>query len=113
MSATTHRAPGFFWLLIVFFFFTVAGAVLSLRPGTEHANPRDGERAQLAAEIKASHQDALTKMGLVWGDSSKTLSVLLPKLQGMAPSTSAMVVPGSPTQLKQAAAAAPAAATTK
>lgn len=110
MSASTHRAPGFFWLLIVFFLFAVAAAVLNAFKGPEHLNPRDDERAKLAAEIKSSHQDSLAKMGLVWGDSSKTLSGLLPKIQAMAPSKSTMLVPGSPTQLKQAAAAAPAAA---
>jgi hypothetical protein len=107
-SASTNRAPGFFWILAVFATFAIVAALLNLFGQQERPNPRDGERAALAAEIKKGHQDSLKKMGLVWGDSNKTLAGLLPKLQSLTPVKSTMVVPGSPTQLKQAAAAAPA-----
>jgi hypothetical protein len=108
MSASSNRAPGFFWLLAVFTVFAIGGAVLNLFGSQERPNPRDDERAALAAEIKTSHQANLGKMGLVWGDSTATLKAMLPKVVAMKPSTSTVAVPGSPTQLKQAAAAAPA-----
>jgi hypothetical protein len=110
MSASSNRAPGFFWLLVVFTIFAIAGAVLNWFGAQDRPNPRDGDRAALAAEIKASHQDNLKKMGLVWGESTPALKDLLPQVTAMKPSTSTALVPGSPTQLKQAAAAAPAAA---
>jgi hypothetical protein len=108
-SASTNRAPGFFWILAVFATFATTAALLNWFGEQERPNPRDAERAALAAEIKKGHQDSLKQMGLVSGNSTGTLAAVLPKLQAMTPSKSAMLVPGSPTQLKQAAAAAPAA----
>jgi hypothetical protein len=109
-QSSSERSPSFIWLLAAFFGFAVLAGTVRWYGEQERPNPRDGERAALASEVKASHQAGLAKAGLVWGDSSKTLAGILPRLQDMKATTSAMLVPGSPTQLKmQAAAPAPAA----
>jgi hypothetical protein len=105
MSSKT-RPPGFFWLLAVLGVFAVsAGIVKQLFSADERPNPRDIQRAELAAEVKKSHKEALVKMGLVYGDSAATLAKVLPELQKMPMTKTATVVPGSPTQLQQSAAA--------
>jgi hypothetical protein len=109
MSDTTTSpkkpAPGFFWFLVAFLGFAV-GANLLTRLGGERPNPRDGERAAAAAEIKSLHAENLTKMGLAVGSSTERLAKGVGELKALpAAAKSSVVVPGSPTQLQQAPAA--------
>jgi hypothetical protein len=108
-SPTTQRAPGFIWILGAFAGFAVLGAVLNGILKQERPDPRAAERAANLAEITKAQNENLAKMGLEKGKSAVRLAKGLELVKTMAPAKSNMVVPGSPTQLKQAAASAPAA----
>ncbi|HCN27502.1 MAG TPA: hypothetical protein DIT64_01695 [Verrucomicrobiales bacterium] len=87
-----------FWVIQTFF----------VTPGD--ADPRAAERLANSAEISALQKDVLAKMGL--SDPAKKAAVFdktLQVLKTRPESASGQVVPGSPTQLKQAAEAPPAA----
>ena len=76
----------------------------------------DGQHSTVAPGFKGMARlgDLLAKMGLK--DDAKRSALFDATLQRLAqrkPASSTQVVPGSPTQLKQAAAAAPAAAPKK
>jgi hypothetical protein len=111
MSNPTNskNAPGFVWLLGAFAGFAVLAAVLQSLFSAERSDPRAAERLANWAEISAAQQANLQKMGLEQGKSSAALAKGLSLVSALAPAKSNMVVPGSPTQLKQAATAAPAA----
>lgn len=112
MSDTTSSnkpAPGFLWFVAVFLGFAVLAALFT--SGThQRPNPRDDERASLAAEIKDQQNANLAKMHLEKGKSADQLKKAAEALKSLPPAAkSNALVPGSPTQLKQAAApAAPA-----
>lgn len=106
---TSKSAPGFVWLLGAFAGFAILAAVLQGIFGAERTDPRIPERLANWEEINKAQQASLQKMGLEKGKSSAALAKGVTLVSGLAPSKSNMVVPGSPTQLKQAAAAAPAA----
>lgn len=107
-STTTKRAPGFVWILGAFACFAVLSVVLQGIFTRERVDPRIAERLANLDEITKAQQASLQKMGLEKGKSSAALAKGVTLVSGMAPTKSTMVVPGSPTQLKQAAAAAPA-----
>lgn len=109
-SPSNKRAPGFVWLLGVFAGFAVLGSVLSKVFTNERPDPRAAERSANLAEISKAQNDNLAKMGLEKGKSAERLAASLEVLKKQAPTKSNMVVPGSPTQLKQAATSPPAAA---
>lgn len=109
-DSTTQRAPGFVWLLGAFAGFAVLAAVLQGLLAGERTDTRAPERLKNWEEINAAQVANVQKMGLEKGKSDATLAKGVELVKGLKPSKSAMVVPGSPTQLKQAAAAAPAAA---
>lgn len=108
MSDTTTAnkpAPGFFWFLAAFLGFAVLAALFTSGAGSR-PNPRDDERKSLADAIKAEQAANLAKMGLEKGKSAERLNKAAEALKGLpAPAPSQALVPGSPTQLKQAATA--------
>lgn len=76
-------------------------------------DPRAAERLANTAEIAKLQSENIAKIG--FDDSTKKQAVFKKALADLAakkPAVSTQVVPGSPTQLKQAAAAAPAPAET-
>ncbi len=109
-DSTPQRAPGFVWLLGAFAGFAVLAAVLQGIFAGERIDARAAERFKNWQEINAAQQANLQKMGLEKGKSDAVLAKGVTLVKALAPTKSTMVVPGSPTQLKQAAAApAPAA----
>ena len=115
-AAATSPKTGstFLWVLGAFASFAVLLAFfLNLaKPG--EVDPRAPERLANSAEITKAQNELVDKMGL--SDAAKKGQIYdktLELLKSRKPAPSTQVVPGSPTQLKQAAApAAPAAAPT-
>lgn len=92
--------------------FAAFAVLLSLFQWWRGGPPAD-ERAALrtanTAETKKAQDELLAKMGLADKDKTAALfAKVAGELKKKAPAVSKMVVPGSPTQLKQAAAASPA-----
>jgi hypothetical protein len=108
-SPSPQRAPGFVWLLGAFAGFAVLGALINGIFTQERPDPRSAERTANLAKITKAQNENLAKMGLEKGKSANRLAKGLALVKAQAPTKSTMIVPGSPTQLKQAAAAAPAA----
>lgn len=102
----------FVWVLGAFAGFAVLFTVIQSFVNTKlDEDPRAAERLANTAEILKLQSENLTKIGLT--DASSKDAVFGKSLTALAskkPAASTQVVPGSPTQLKQAAAAAPAAA---
>jgi len=102
----------FLWVLGAFVSFAVLFYVIQglfAKPGAE--DPRAPERLANKEEIVKAQNELIAKMGL--DDSAKKASIFaktLETLKAKPAGASSQVVPGSPTQLKQAAAPAPAAA---
>ena len=105
-STTSTRAPGFVWLLGAFAGFAILAAVLTSLFSAERTDSRIPDRLANWDEIHKAQLANVQKMGLEEGKSAAALAKGLTLVAGQAPSKSGMVVPGSPTQLKQAAAAA-------
>ena len=110
-----HSKSGssFFWVLAAFASFAVLFLIiqtLAAKPGAE--DPRAPERIANSAEIMKAQSEIIANMGL--NDATRKTAIFdktLAVLSSRKPSTSTQVVPGSPTQMKQAAASAtPAAA---
>ncbi len=99
----------FLWVLGAFACFAVLFSVIQAISGSAAGiDPRAPERQAARDEIVALQDANLTALGLK--DAKKkaeTFTKTLTVLKDKAPAASAQVVPGSPTQLKQAAAAAP------
>ncbi len=117
--SASRSAPGFVWVLGFLALFAVlsmaAQAWFGHNRGTFEQEPfidsREGDRLANLNDVKAAQLANVKKMGLEAGASQERLAKSLETLKTLKPGTSTMVVPGSPTQLKQAAAApAPAAA---
>ncbi|MDZ4287786.1 MAG: hypothetical protein U0984_07500 [Prosthecobacter sp.] len=111
-SATTSKTGAtFLWVLGAFAIFAVLFLLIQAVAGNRgHEDPRAETRQAQREEISKAQSEIVTKMGLkdpAKRDAifAKTLSTLAAKKAG----ASTQVVPGSPTQLKQAAAAAAAA----
>ena len=107
-STSPQRAPGFLWILGAFACFALLAFVFQGLFGQSHTDPREAERLGNLSEIKAAQAANVQKLGLEVGKSSERLTKALEALKAQKPTTSTMLVPGSPTQLKQSAAAAPA-----
>jgi hypothetical protein len=105
-----HSKSGssFFWVLAAFASFAVLFLIiqtLAAKPGAE--DPRAPERTANTAEIVKAQSELTAKMGL--NDLAKKSAIFdktLTVLSSRKPTTSTQVVPGSPTQIKQAAAPA-------
>ena len=105
-----HSKSGssFFWVLAAFASFAVLFVIiqtLAAKPGAE--DPRAPERIANSAEIMKAQSEIIANMGL--NDATRKTSIFdktLAVLGSRKPSTSTQVVPGSPTQMKQAAAPA-------
>jgi hypothetical protein len=100
----------FLWVLGAFAGFAVLFSVIQALSGSKLGeDPRAPERAANTAEIVKVQNENIAKIGL--SDAAKKKAVFEKILTASAakkPVVSTQVVPGSPTQLKQAVAAAPA-----
>lgn len=98
----------FMWVLGAFAGFAVLFSVLQAMSGSKLGeDPRAPERAANTAEIVKAQNENLAKIGM--SDAAKKKAVFEKTLTAAGakkPVVSTQVVPGSPTQLKQAAAAA-------
>lgn len=113
--STDTAAPkrvGFFGMLLAFTGFAVLLVVLQAIGGGESADPRGEERLAARMSVQEAQSALIAKLGL---DDDVKSGALFEKsaatLAQKKPSKSSQVVPGSPTQLKMAAAEAAAAAT--
>lgn len=100
----------FLWVLGAFAGFAVLFIIIEAASGSKLGfDPRAEERSANTAEILKAQNENLAKLGLT--DAAKKRAVFektLTALGAQKPAVSTQVVPGSPTQIKQAAAAAPA-----
>ena len=100
----------FVWVLGAFAGFAVLFILIqSITDSKQGFDPREQERRDYTAEILKAQSESIAKLGL--NDEAKKNAVFtktLAELGGKKSGVSTQVVPGSPTQLKQAAAAAPA-----
>ncbi len=100
----------FTWVLGAFAGFAVLFILIqSITDSKQGFDPREQERRDYTAEILKAQSENIAKLGL--NDEAKKNAVFsktLAALSAKKPGVSTQVVPGSPTQLKQAAAAAPA-----
>ncbi len=100
----------FTWVLGAFAGFAVLFTIIQAVSGSKLGfDPREQERKDNTAEILKAQTENIAKIGL--NDAAKKKAVFektLTNLSAKKPTASAQVVPGSPTQLKQAAAAVPA-----
>lgn len=100
----------FLWVLGAFAGFAVLFSLFQSFANPEFGeDPRAAERLANTAEIAKLQSDNIAKLG--FDDATKKQAVFkkaLADLGSKKPAVSTQVVPGSPTQLKQAAAAAPA-----
>lgn len=107
---SSSKGATFTFVLGIFAGFAVLLAAIQALFGDPTLNdPREEERLKFKDEITAGQAPLLEKMGLK--DKSRTADLLkktAEALKAKTPKASTMVVPGSPTQLKQVAAAAPA-----
>lgn len=101
----------FTWVLGAFAGFAVLFILIqSITDSKQGFDPREQERRDYTAEILKAQSENIAKLGL--NDEAKKNAVFTKTLAALGakkPGVSTQVVPGSPTQLKQAAAAAPAA----
>ncbi len=99
----------FLWVLGAFAGFAVLFIVIQAMSASKLGfDPRADERAANTAEILKAQTENLAKIG--FSDAAKKKAVFEKSLAALAaktPAVSTQVVPGSPTQLKQAAAAMP------
>ena len=106
--ATTTTKPGatFLWVLGTFTLFAVLFILIQAIAGNRAVtDPRADERLAYRMDVEKAQTELLTKMGLT--DSAKKQAIFNRAAEVLAtkkPAASQLVVPGSPTQLKQAAA---------
>lgn len=100
----------FLWVLGAFAGFAVLFTLIVASADSKLGDdPRAPERLSNTAEIVKAQNENLAKLG--FNDPAKKKAVFdttVAQLGAKKPTVSTQVVPGSPTQLKQAAAAAPA-----
>lgn len=100
----------FLWVLGAFAGFAVLFSLIQASVDSKLGDdPRAPERLANTAEIVKAQNENLAKIG--FSDTAKKKAVFdktVAQLGAKKPTVSTQVVPGSPTQLKQAAAAAPA-----
>jgi hypothetical protein len=98
-----NNPPGFIWILGAFAAFAVSLTLTQAYFGNTVSDPAAVDRLANKVEILAVQNALLSKMNLVQGKSADTLLKHVDFLNAQKASISAMVIPGSPTQLKQAA----------
>ncbi|TDU80977.1 hypothetical protein EI77_00279 [Prosthecobacter fusiformis] len=109
---SSRAGATFLWVLAAFASFAVLFYLIQVTFATQGAvDPRIPDRLANKEEILKAQSEIIAKMGLNDGSKKaaifdKTLETLKAKPEGVSP----QVVPGSPTQLKLAAAPAPEAA---
>lgn len=94
-------------MLLAFTGFAVLLVVLQAIGGGESADPRGEERLAARTAIQEAQSELISKIGL--NDQAKSKALFEKTADALAqkkPSKSGQVVPGSPTQLKMAAAEA-------
>jgi len=100
----------FLWVLGAFAGFAVLFTLIqAFNESKQGFDPREQDRLNNTAEIVKAQTENIAKLGL--NDAAKKKAVFEKTLAALASKpvgASTQVVPGSPTQLKQAAAAAPA-----
>jgi hypothetical protein len=107
-DSSSHKAPGLVWILGAFAGFAVLTALAQNFYGNEVSDPAAEGRLANKKEIVEAQLPLVEKMKLVQGKSIVTLAAAIPAVQALKPEVSTVPVPGSPTQLKQAAAVPPA-----
>jgi len=107
-SPQPQRAPGFLWILGALVGFALLAFIFQGLFGRQRTDPREADRLVNLDEIRTAQAANVKKMGLEVGKSNERLAKALEAIKAQKPTTSTMLVPGSPTQLKQSAAAAPA-----
>ncbi len=107
---TSKTGATFLWVLGAFASFAVLFLVIQTLGAKQGVvDPRAPERLANAEEITKAQTALIAKMGLNEASKKDALfTKALETLQARKPAVSTQVVPGSPTQLKQAAAAVPA-----
>ncbi len=108
---TPKTSTTFLWVLGAFTSFAVLLAIFLNVGKQASADPREPERLANKEEIAKAQLALVSKMGI--NDAVKKAAVFdktLALIASRKPAPSTQVVPGSPTQHKQAAAPAPAAA---
>ena len=108
-ESTPKAGATFLWVLGAFAGFAVLFSIIQAFAAHGATDPRAKERTDARIEITKAQDANLTAMGLK--DAAKKTEIFnksLAALKAKAVGASTQVVPGSPTQLKQAAAAAPA-----
>ncbi len=107
---TKKAGATFTWVLGAFAGFAVLFIALQAFSDSKQGfDPREQERRDNTAEILAAQTKSLAALGLNDADKKKAVfEKTLTSLAAKKPGVSAQVVPGSPTQLQQAAAAVPA-----
>ncbi|OYW77460.1 MAG: hypothetical protein B7Z37_04275 [Verrucomicrobia bacterium 12-59-8] len=107
---TKKAGATFLWVLGAFAGFAVLFTIIqAINDSKQGFDPREQERRDNTAEILKAQAENIAKLGL--NDAAKKKAVFektLAALGAKKPGVSTQVVPGSPTQLKQAAASAPA-----
>lgn len=108
-SATTSKTGAtFLWVLGAFVIFAVLFIIIQALFGNfKHEDPRAESRQAQREEVAKAQNDIVAKMGLK--DPAKKDALFtkaIASLGAKKAGVSTQVVPGSPTQLKQAAAAA-------
>ncbi|HYF36904.1 MAG TPA: hypothetical protein VD994_16525 [Prosthecobacter sp.] len=108
-SATTSKTGAtFLWVLGAFASFAVLFLIIQAFVGERgYVDPRADTRSAQREEVAQAQLGILAKMGLQ--DSAKREALFastIKTLEAKKPGVSTQLVPGSPTQLKQAAAAA-------
>lgn len=109
-SAPSKTGATFLWILGSFAAFAVLLSIFQAVGGAKLEDPRAGFRLENRMEVQKAQEELISKMGLT--DPAKAAGLIAQTaeaLKAKKPAASAMVVPGSPTQLKQAASAASAA----
>lgn len=115
-SAQPNKAGAtFLWVLAAFAGFAVLFSIIqALNGSNEDFDPRAEQRLANTAEIQKAQNENMAKIGM--NDPAKKEAIFektISAIGGRKPAVSTQVVPGSPTQLKQAAAAAAAAPAAK
>jgi hypothetical protein len=109
-DSTPKAGATFLWVLGAFAGFAVLFSLFQAFSSRGDTDPRAADRLAAREEITKAQDANLAAMGLK--DPAKKAEVItksLAALKAKPVGASTQVVPGSPTQLKQAAAAAPAA----
>ena len=108
-DTSSKSGASFFWVVGAFFGFAVLLYALQWIAGNpESADPRMNDRLTIKSDILKAQNEIVEKTGL--NDESKREALFAASAKALSAQKakkSDVVVPGSPTQIKQAAASAP------